>query len=539
VRSLAGRRRLPAALVAFGLVLSGCGLVGGDGDETEPDGRSAPTLPAAAAVLRVATTEWPSCLNPLTCTDPAARDLVWEHVLPRLVEVGPDGQHRPSPVLAGMPEVRVDEAGGQTITYVLDPDARWHDGRPITSSDVTATWLAHRATPGAPTDGYELIEGVDDRDPLVARVTLSAPYADWPELFGGHTGWLLQGDAFDGALDLTGRFDDGLGFGAGPFELATVSDRAIVLVAHDEHWDPDRQAATDQVRIERLPDDDLADLPGGIDLAWAPDATNVPDRLDAVPRPTTEVVGLFLDRRTPALGSEVVRRAVDEAIDRRTLLDELGGDDADLVTCLGHLPQHPSCGEDLTEDAGAGGAAEALLDGDGWVRDPSGPRGRPGEPLLVPISYDPVLPGAEAVAEAVAEALVPLGFGVVVQATDVATWRQADRGSVGIGVFAAPLGTAQRVASLARCDLGLNPLGWCEGPSQELAADLLSSVTAAERTAAIDELAELAAQVRSWLPLRQRTEVLLADPRRVEVPDEVPLGSGPLGGLHRFGRVDR
>ena len=233
---MAARRRILAGCAALALLAPGCGLVGGDDDATAP---AQPTLPAATALLRVATFDWPTCLNPLTCTDPAARWLVWEHVLPKLVEVDVDGAYVASPVLAGMPEVRIDEATGQqTITYVLDPDARWHDGRPITSSDITGTWMARQATPGALDGGYELITAVDDRDPLVARVTLSRRFADWPELFGGHDGFLLEADAFDGVLDLTGRFEDELDFGAGPFAVASVEDRAIVLEAR--HRSPAR-----------------------------------------------------------------------------------------------------------------------------------------------------------------------------------------------------------------------------------------------------------------------------------------------------------
>lgn len=539
-----GRRAALVVALAVALALQACGFVGDDGEDPGSQA-STPTLPAAAAVLRVASTAWPSCLNPVTCTDPAARDLVWEHVLPRLMEIGPDGQPRPSPVLAAAPEVRVDEAAGtQTITYVIADDARWHDGRPITSSDVTGTWLAHRDTPGARTAGYELIRSVDDSDPMVARVELSAPYADWPELFGGHTGWLLQADAFGGTTDLTGRFQEELGFGAGPFELASVDDRSIVLVAREEHWDEGRRAAVDQVRVERLPEGtgDLAGaIAGGIDVVWAPGSTGAPERFTRLRRPTPEVTSVVFDRRSAPLGSPAVREAVDIALDRRALLEELGGDPEELVTCLARLPQEPGCRDDVPPSDASPAAAELLLEADGWPRDPSGPRGRPGLPLLVPVTYDPSIPGADRVAGAIEAALVPLGFGVVRQPLDRGAWLQRDRGGpAGISVQSLPLATVGDVASLVECgEDGINPLGWCEAPAQALAGQLRSTVDVAARARLLDDLADLIAGVRSWLPLRQRADVLLVDGGRVEVPDEVPIGSGPLGGLHRYGRVDR
>lgn len=538
------RRRLLAAWAALALVVPACGLVGGDDDAAPP---VQPTLPAAAALLRVAAFDWPTCLNPLTCDDPTARWLVWEHVLPKLVEVDVDGGFVASPLLAGMPEVRVEPATGQqSITYVLDPDAHWHDGRPVTSSDVTATWMARQATPGALDRGYELITAVDDRDPLVARVTLSRPFADWPELFGGHEGFLLEADALGGSLDLTGRFEDGFGFGAGPFSLASVEDRAIVLEARKGHWAADRQAAVDEVRLERLPLEAADDLdrgvPGGVDLVLPPGGEPVEsDRFGVVERRTTDVIGIFLDRRSPPLGSLAVRRAVEEAVDRRPLVELLGaGDDTDLLTCPGLLAREPACGDRTEEEVASAADAATLLEADGWPRDPGGGRGRPGLPLLVPVSYDPTLDGAEAVAQAVRDALEPAGFGIVVQPTDPLTWRQHDRaGSTGIGIFAAPMGTAERLAGLHRCDGdGLGPLGWCESSNQGLVGALVGTPRLEERRILAQQLSLLVTSTASWLPVAQRTVAVMVDPARAEVPDMAPLGSGPLGGLHRVARIE-
>lgn len=540
----ARRPRLLAAWAALALLAPACGLVDGDDDA---DGPVQPTLPAATALLRVAAFDWPACLNPLTCDDPTARWLVWEHVLPKLVEVDVDGGFVASPLLAGMPEVRVDpETGQQDITYVLDPDAHWHDGRPVTSSDVTATWMAHRATPGALDGGYELITAVDDRDPLVARVTLSRAFADWPELFGGHEGFLLQADALGGSLDLTGRFEDGLGFGAGPFSLASVEERAIVLEARQGHWDAGRQAAVDQVRIERLPLEAAGDLdrgvPGGVDLVVPPGGEPVEsDRFGAVERPTTDVIGLFLDRRSPPLGSLAVRRAVEEAVDRRPLVGLLGaGDETDLLTCPGLLAGEPACGDRTEEEVASAADAAALLEADGWPRDPGGGRGRPGLPLLVPVSYDPTLDGAEQVAEAVRDALEPTGFGIVLQPTDPLTWWQRDRtGTTGIGVFAAPMGTAERLAALHRCDGGgLGPLGWCEPSNQTLVGALVGTPRLEERRMIALQLSQLVISTTSWLPVAHRTVAVMVDAERAEVPDVARMGSGPLGGLHRVARIE-
>lgn len=547
-------RRTPwwgALLVVLALVATGCSVLSDDGDD-QGDAQASPegTLPRAATLLRVAAGSWPECLNPVTCDDPVASDLVLQHVLPKLMEVGVDGAYVPSPVLAGAPEVDVDEATGeQTIVFVLAEEARWHDGSPITSSDVRGTWLAHTTTPGAVTAGHDLITAVDDSDPLVARVTLRQAWADWPELFGGYDGWLLDADAFGGSTDVTGRFDEFIPFGAGPYELVTFDEQSLVLVARAGHWDPERQAGIDQVRIDHFADLEVggaengrASVPGSIDLLIpAGDVPEVPSRFDLRRRPSPAVVGLFFDRRTPPLGSGPVRVAIEQALDRRDLVELAGVDPDALVTCLGWLPDEASCGEDLVEEGASAANADALLDADGWAVVAPGIRSRPEQPLVVPVSYDPTLDGAEEIAEAVAEALLDRGFTTSAEPVPRDTWMRPDRAEgTGIGVSAVRLGTAERVLALYRCDeAGVNPMAWCEPDSQALARQLVDAPDERREQEVAADLGELAVISRSWLPLHQRSVRWLVDPDRIAPPDRAPLGSGPLGALHEFTRADR
>ncbi len=535
------RRWAPLLLLA--ILAAGCSTFADD--DGDAGGSPESTLPAAATLLRVATVDWPSCLNPLTCADGPARDLVLEHVVPKLMEVDAAGSYVPSPVLAGAPDVAVDPVTGeQTIVFVLAEEARWHDGRPITSSDVRGTWEARMATPGAATAGHDLITAVDDVDPLVARVTLRQPWSDWPELFGGEQGWLLQADAFGPDLDLTARFDDFVSFGAGPYELVSFDEQSLVLVARSDHWDPERQAGIDQVRIDHFPDlgDADASVPGSIDLVVPGDELpEVPGRFAVAMRPEPAVVGLLFDRRTPPLASLGVRLAIDAAVDRRDLVELAEVDPDDLVTCLGALPGDEACGEQLAEEGASVEETDAILVFDGWLVGPDGRRGRPDLPLATPVSYDPLLEGAEDIAGAVVDALAGRGFIVAAQPVPEAEWFRPDRQeALGIGVYATPLGTAARVLALHGCGEGTaNPLGWCDPEPQDLARSLATAPDEDRRRAVIEELGSLAAESVAWLPLHQRSGRFLVDADRIELPDLAPLGSGPLGALHAFERADR
>ncbi len=67
---------------------------------------------------------------------------------------------------------------GRTLTYHLMPNARWHDGVPVTAADVIFTWRAIM-NPGNVTPtrtGYDRIVGIDAPDAHTVRVHFREPY---------------------------------------------------------------------------------------------------------------------------------------------------------------------------------------------------------------------------------------------------------------------------------------------------------------------------------------------------------------------------
>ncbi len=526
------------ALLVAGSLLGACTVGGSNEDAT-----TSSTIPPAATVLDVAAARWPSCLNPLLCDGDPARQLVYQHVLPRLLEIDHDGRYVPSPVLTGPPDTVVEANGQQRITYRLSADARWHDGRPITSSDVKGTWMARMDTPGAATSLDASVVAVDDRDPLVAVVTLSSAQANWRELFGGYRGWLLEADAFGDDTNLTGQFLRDLPFGAGPFELVSFDDARIVLAARAEHWDPEEQAGVDRVQIEHV---DAGDpVPSGVDVVMSDVGAEAAGDLAVRRSPSTQVVGLFFDQRTPALADPAVRHAIDLGVDRRTLLDvavPTGVDPPELVRCLGWLPADPACDDDLPETAEDPGAADALLAQVGWPRDESGQRGGPFGPLTLSITFDPSIDRAAAIADALRFRIEALGAQVVDERPLAAnTWAAGDRqDSTGIGVFAVELGTPARVSRLYACPGGAaNPMAWCPPELGDLLGELGTTVDLEDRRAVAVQISDLAAGAFVWLPLFQRTESWLVAADRVSVPEHQPLDGGAIGALHGFARTDQ
>ncbi|MGZ8527905.1 MAG: ABC transporter substrate-binding protein, partial [Candidatus Limnocylindrales bacterium] len=131
-------------VAALGVVLIALSIAvalppGSIGSAVPPGSTDAGASPSAgvsappSAVYREGTIGRPSSINPLTARTQADRDLV-ALVFSGLVALGQDGTYRP------------DLASGWTVdakskawTFTIRPDARWHDGEPVTSDDVLYT----------------------------------------------------------------------------------------------------------------------------------------------------------------------------------------------------------------------------------------------------------------------------------------------------------------------------------------------------------------------------------------------------------------
>ena len=75
----------------------------------------------------------PVSVNPLAARTQVDRDLV-ALAFSGLVRLGPDGS-----VVPDLATRWSSDASGKTWTFELRPDARWHDGEPVTANDVVFT----------------------------------------------------------------------------------------------------------------------------------------------------------------------------------------------------------------------------------------------------------------------------------------------------------------------------------------------------------------------------------------------------------------
>ena len=153
--------RISLALAAA-LVLLGC-----DDRDTPSDGDA----PAGGTLVIASVAEAGNLLPPLI--QDAAGKQVADQIFDRLAEIGPDlntiGDRGFTPRLAQRWEWAPDSL---SLTFHLDPDARWHDGRPVRASDVRFSHAIYR-DPAVRSPHAEMIANIDSisaRDSVTAVV---------------------------------------------------------------------------------------------------------------------------------------------------------------------------------------------------------------------------------------------------------------------------------------------------------------------------------------------------------------------------------
>ena len=314
----------------------------------------------------------PSRVNPLFVhLNDADRDLA-SLIFSGLTRLGADGT-----VLPDLAETWEPSPDGNTITFHLRGNARWHDGTPFNSADVIFTYslLAN------PT-----IEGDPDQAALWHNITCSAPDESTvscrlPEPFAPFPAYATAGilpqhvlaGTEAGAL-ATSVFNQNP-VGTGPYKLASLDNSHAVLLANDSYhlgspalgeielkFFPDSFAAVNSVVRGEASGIFLDGTASGEDLDTVA-AVNGLKRYEAI---RTAYNVLYLNNSQAPLNDVLVRRAIAESIDTDGLIDSLLGGravraDSPIVTgTWANNPEFEPNGRDLTD-------ARKRLEEAGWV----------------------------------------------------------------------------------------------------------------------------------------------------------------------------
>ncbi len=308
-------RRFPTAgsagVVAAALVLAGCtGAGGGTAGQSDP-------------TLDIATMTFPQSLDPVTAVGGALP--FFQATYDSLVKREPDGAYRP--MLAT--EWTWDESRTK-LSLTLRGDVKFDDGTPFDASAVKANLERFKAGTGANAKWLSGLQQVEVVDPTHVVLHLNAPDPAYLYYLSDAAGLIANPAAFADAEKLKTTPD-----GTGPYELdtaQTVVGTKWVYRRADNYWG------------ERLPfdgvtmtvfDNETAIVnglkTGQIDTAVVQDA-NQQATLEGAAGLTTTPINfdyqgiLLFDRAgvvTPELADVKVRQALNHAIDRKTMLEQI------------------------------------------------------------------------------------------------------------------------------------------------------------------------------------------------------------------------
>ncbi|MFF7815516.1 ABC transporter substrate-binding protein [Streptomyces sp. NPDC007945] len=279
--------------------------------------------------------------------------------------------------------------GGRTYTYTLRDDVTFSDGTPFTAKDVVFTYrtiLDPKTNNPSRTelDALDSVEAVGD-DTVVFH--LKYPYAPFAE----RTVHAIAPEHVAAKQDVnTGAFTTHP-IGTGPYVLTGWSKgEKLTFKANPTYWNgaPAVKKFTmaiikdDDVRATRLRAGDLdgAILPPNLAAGFADDKTK-----RTYTAKTYDYRTVTLPTHNPVAGDTAVRRALDIAVDRQTMVDKIlegAGKPA-----YGPVPTASPWFAQGTERRHDLAGAQKILDEAGWKPGPDGVRTKNGVRASFPLWY--------------------------------------------------------------------------------------------------------------------------------------------------------
>jgi peptide/nickel transport system substrate-binding protein len=210
--------------------------------------------PVDAATLRMAWAQDATGLDPHTQTAFSSLRLL-ELIYEPLVRLDPT--LTVGPAIAESWEFSED---GTTLTFKLDPDAKFHDGTQVTSADVKASFerILDEATAAATRANFLSITNIDTPDNMTVVFNLSQPDAPILTAMTDINAAIVPASAIEAGTIGTQAI------GSGPFKLDSWEPNAREVLSANPDW-AGGEVALDGITITVLPDETaiLASLRAG------------------------------------------------------------------------------------------------------------------------------------------------------------------------------------------------------------------------------------------------------------------------------------
>lgn len=255
----------------------------------------------------------------------------------------------------------IANADPQTIEYVIQPDAVWDDGTPITAEDFIYNWRVQngRDCPDCVTagnGGYDLITSVTGSpDGKTVTAVYSQPYTDWqgiwnsaapmyPAHIAAEQGDLSTPEGLAAAFAYFGATVPD--YSGGPFRVASWENDVALTLEPNPTWYGAVSSPLDQVIFRIITDatqEPLALQNNEVQAIQPQPQVDLVQQLANIPGVSQhQGLGLTwehfdLQLQNPFLADEAIRDAMFTAVDTQDLIDKTVGQFNDQVTPLGSL----------------------------------------------------------------------------------------------------------------------------------------------------------------------------------------------------------
>ncbi len=324
----------------------------------------------------------PDTLDPAGQTTTTVQNMV-DYVVETLLRVNEDGEVVPH--LATSVETSED---GLTVDVELEQDVVFHDGKPFDAEAVVFN-LERIIDPdltvplGSP---FEVMKEITAVDADTVQITLSRPSPGFRSALSVTTAAMISPASVDAEGNTNADYQNPVGTGPYEFENYTAGE-SVTLTKFEDYWG--EEPHYDQVVFRIVPEAATREsllLAGQVDMIILPpvsdlEALQANDKVEVKIAPSDRTIFIAFDTGDERLSDPRVRQALNYAVDKQAIIDNVLFDAAEKMTApmakslfgyceTGSYDYDPERATQLLQEAGATGMTLDLLTPSGrYVQD--------------------------------------------------------------------------------------------------------------------------------------------------------------------------